>query len=302
MKRILMLSVLVGLAVVMFLGGAVIYQINKIKKQTQVVLNQSFKSYSHRLERKNINFYFSPFECEGLFRIQCKSSKAVILRENALLFSLSELFLSLRDFDSQSFNIDFRFGLDDMQISQDLEDYSEILMPKNIRGSIKLTFQPKIGILAETNVEFLAKKLDYKIQFDSRFVSDKLRDRGIFKDSLENLFNDPIKFIKMDLQLLAKGLSPALFEVIKKQYGEKISFQDYQGLLAFMVALGRDQFSYSSTMQKIINDVGELALGDKQQLHLYFVGQEEICLNCQPFTIEGLKSIIDQSRVEILVQ
>lgn len=302
MKRIFMISVFVGLAVILFLGGAVIYQVNKLKRQTQSVLNQSLKDYSHTLEKSNIGFYFSPFECKGLFHVRCESSKAVFLRENTLLFSFSDLFLSLNDFDSQSLKADFGFVLGDVQRSLDLEDYFEILMPEKIKGSIKLTLESKTDILAETKIELLAKNLDYKVQLDSKLVSDNFRDRALFKDPLENLFGDPIRLIKMDLGFISRSLSPALFEVVKKQYGNNITLQDYQGLLAFMIALGKDQFSYSATMQQVIDSVGELLLGDKQQLHLSFVGQEEICLNCQPFTMESLRNMLHQSHIEVVMR
>lgn len=302
MKRILILSVLVGLAVIAFLSGAVVYQVNKLKKQTQTTLNQSFKNYSLTLEKRNIGFYFSPFECEGLLHIQCKSPKAIFLSENALLFSLSSLSFSLKDFDAKSLRADFGFEVDEVQKSQDLEDYFEVLMPERVKGSIELSLQSKTDILAQTSVNFIAKNLDYNIQFDSKLTSEKFKDKGLLKNPFENLSDEPIRFIKMDLQLLAKDLSPALFEVIKKQYGGNLAFQDYQGLLAFLIALGKDQFSSSLTMQQMIQGVGELALGDKQQLHISLIAQEEICLNCQPFTLDRLQSVIEQSHIKVLIQ
>lgn len=300
MKRIIILSLLVGLAVIVSLSGAVAYQVNKLKKQTQIALNQSLKNYSTTLEKRDIGLYFSPFECGGLFQIQCKSPKAIFLKDNILLLSLSNLFFSLEDFDSQSLKAGFGFGIDDMQKDQNLENYFEILMPEKVKGFMKLSLETKTELLAQTDVDFTAKNLDYKIQFDSKLTSEKLQDRGLFKYPFEDLSADPIKFIKIDLTLLAKSLDSALFDVIKEQYGGDISREDYRGLLAFMIALSQDQFSFTPVIKQVIQGLGELALGDKQKLHLSSIAQEEICLNCQPLTIERLKFIFDQSKIEVL--
>lgn len=302
MKRILILSVLVGLAVIAFLSGAVVYQVHKLKKQTQIALNQSFKNYSQTLEKRNIGFYFSPFECKGWFHIQCKSPKAIFLSNNALLISLSNLLFSLEDFDAQSLKAGFGFGIDEVQKSQDLEDYFQALMPEKVKGFIKLTLQSKTDLLAQTSMNLTAKNLDYKIQFDSKLASEKFKDKGLLKNPFENLSGEPIKFVKMDLEFLSKKLDLALFEVIKKQYGGNISLQDYQGLLAFLIALSKDQFVSSPIIQEMIDGMGGLALGKKQQLHLSFIPQKEICLNCQPFTIDRLESLINQSKLEVSSQ
>lgn len=300
MKRIIVLSLLAGLAVIASLSGAVAYQMNKLKKQTQTALNQSLQNYSMTLEKKNIGFYFSPFECEGLFQIQCKSSKAIFLRDNILLLSLSSLFFSLENFDSKSLKAGFGFGVDDMQKDQNLDDYFEALMPEKVKGFIRLSLESKTDLLAETNVDFIAKNLNYKLQFDSKLTSEKLKEKGLFKYPFEDFSEDPIRFVKMDFILFAKSLDSALFEVIKKQYGGDISREDYRGFLAFMIALGQDQFSFSPVIKQAIQGLGELALGDKQKLHLSSIAKEEICLNCQPLTIERLKNIFDQSKIEIL--
>lgn len=302
MKRILMLSVLVGLAIIAFLSGAVIYQVNKIKKQTQATLNQTFKNYSMTLEEKNINLYFSPFECEGLFRIHCKSPKAIFISENALLFSLSNLSLALRDFDTRGVSANFGFEIDEVQKSQGLEDYFVALAPERVKGFVRLNLQSKTDILAQTRVQLVAKNLDYNIHFDSKLTSEKIKDRGLLKNPFENLLDEPIEFVKMELQLISKDLSPALFEVIKKQYGENLSFQDYQGLLAFMIALAKDQFSSSARAQQFIQGLGDLALGNKQQLHLYFTPLEKVCLNCQVLTMDRLESILNQGEMKIVSQ
>lgn len=302
MKRILMLSILVGLAVIAFLSGAVIYQVNKLKKQTQATLNQSFKNYSMALERRNVSLYFSPFECGGLFRIQCKSPKAIFISENTLLFSLSDLSLVLKDFDTQGVSANFGFEIDEVQKSQGLEDYFEALMPERVRGSVRLSLQSKIDVLAQTRVQLIAKNLDYNVQFDSKLTSEKIKDRGLLKNPFENLLDEPINFIKMEFQMIAKDLNSALFEVIKKQYGENLSLQDYQGVLAFMIALARDQFSSSVRAQQFVQGIGDLALGNKQQLHLYFTALEEICLNCQPLTMDRLKFILNQGEMKITSQ
>lgn len=302
MKRILMLSVLVGLGVIAFLSGAVIYQVNKLKKQTQTTLNQSFKNYSMTLEKRNVNLYFSPFECEGLFRIHCKSPKAIFISENTLLFSLSDLSLVLKDFDTQGVSANFGFEIDEVQKSQGLEDYFEVLMPERVRGSIRLNLQSKTDILAQTHIQLMARKLDYNIEFDSKLTSEKIKDRGLLKNPFENLLDGPIKFVKMEFELIAKDLSPALFEVIKKQYGENLSLQDYQGILAFMVALAKDQFSSSMRAQQFIQGIGDLALGNKEKLHFYFTPSEEVCLNCQPLRMDRLESILNQGEMKITSQ
>lgn len=297
-----MLSLLVGLVVIASLSGAVIYQVNKLKKQTQTALNESLKNYAMTLEKGNVGFYFSPFECGGLFQIRCKSPKAIFLRENSLLLSASNVLLSLEDFDSRSLRAGFSFVVDDMQKGEGLENYFEVLMPEKVKGSVRLSLQKNSDLLSETNVSLSAKNLDYKIRFDSKLVSEMLKDRGLFKYPFENLTRDPIYFVKIDFNLIAKSLDSALFDVIKKQYGTEISREDYQGFLSFMIALGQDQFSFSPVIVEMIRGFGELALGQKQNLSLSAIPQGEICLNCEPLTLERLKSIANQSQIDIAVQ
>lgn len=300
MKRILMIGVLVGLAMIVFLSGTLIYQVHRVKEQTQSTLNQRLKDYASVLEGKSISLHFSPFECRGFFGIECKTPRIIFFTENSLLLSLSDAFLSLRDLSTKSLTSDFGFNVDDIQKSQGLENYFEALMPSKIKGSVKFTLQQE-DIASQSNVDLVAKNMNYNIRLDSKMRADKLQEKGLLKDPLGNLLGEPVMLEKIDFQFIAKDLDFALLEVFKKQYGSEITLQDYRGFLAFMIALAREQFSSSTTIRQVIDGAGQLASGEKKELLLRLLAKEEICLNCE-LSFEGLNRVIEQSDIAVLVE
>lgn len=274
---------------ILILGGVIFYRVEKIKSQMQNTLNQTLQDYNEKLKSRNIELKFSPFVCEGLLNIGCKSSEIALLEKGEELLKSSNNVVGLKDFDFKSVTL-YSSSFLDYAHNGDLKDYFEVLVPRELNFSSKLILDSPNTVLGKTSLKFQSKNLLYLVEIDSHLVSEKLQDFGILNYiKVEESPNDPIYVDQMSFEVESMDFSRALYEVAKKQYGD-LSFSDYKALVALMAGLSARQFSAIKEIQEAIKGIRQLAIGEQKKLKISIFPKKEFCVTC-PWDANSLEEI-----------
>lgn len=132
MKKFLYLGLVFGFLIIVALGGYVIYRVEKTKIAVQDFLNHSLST----MQNAEIQLDFDSFRCDGLFHIECKSSKIDVFYHDIKLFVLSNPKFALKNFDLKALGISFSASVRDIDLL--IRNFASHLFPQEVKMDIQM--------------------------------------------------------------------------------------------------------------------------------------------------------------------
>ena len=283
MKSFLINILLVGLLIIPALGGYVLYKIQDVRRQVEAFLNISLA----KIQDVNTRLDFDLFQCDGIVKIECKSSRLDILKKDMLILSFSNITLSLKDFDSKSLSLDLSSSI--RNIYGHKEEFSDIL-PRTLKTTTKFEFLKDQELWAKSVIKLDSKDLSYQFETISTMDIDP-KKRGLLKFIQEANFKQEKVY-----------LSAIDFLLKRKQgefYSQKEQYTKLAGLLFVLSVLYQKQYGFSLGINDVFNGIIELFLGKKESLYVALKNQEKFCLNCGESDLERLHQFLRQQKIEV---
>lgn len=293
-----MLSLLgIGAISIAFLLGFCIYKMQGFKHNLQESLNSNLK----QITQQNQDFILNslPFECSGIFFIECKSPyitfKSQILNQDVL--TSRNLILSLKEIDFGSVTLNAKSDLEIVNLG-DLQDYALALFPQSFDLDLTIKPQSPTSYILLTSLNLIAQNAEYTENFSSLIDSIKVKELGLFEHISSFAFLDEGLQIKdLELSLLSKGLSEKLFEIAQNKYGKSLNKEAYFALATFLASVSIEGYAnkpYYSEVKDLISAFLSIALGNAQKMQALISPKNNTPLQSNPLDGENLNDVLSK--------
>ena len=265
-RRVIITLLSVGVSIILALGGVGLYKIHTLKLQAQELLNSKLYTLASQAQSEGMDLKFLPFECDGLIYVECRS-KEVSLTHPLLsqeVLSLQNITLKAEEFDFATLGFVFDADVLPPKIAE-LEEYFKTIFPHHINLKMKFFADggEKYGI--DGRLVFEAEKINYQEDFQASIPQTKS-----FLSSISSLdfLQEEMDVKNITLTLTSKGLSEAVYEIVKKKYGG-IGKREYLALANLMVGASMMRFEGNKEIQDMIAGAGALALGEADEMKIF---------------------------------
>ena len=281
MKSFLINILLVGLLIIPALGGYVLYKIQDVRRQVEAFLNISLA----KIQDVNTRLDFDLFQCDGIVKIECRSSRIDILRNETPILSLSNLVLSLKDFDSKSLNLDFSSSIQNIY---GFKGSLDNILPKTLMARTKFEFPKAQELLAKSVIKLNSKSLDYQLETISTMDIDSKQQSFLNYLQEADLKQERIYLSNTGISLNRKK---------NETDDQKGQLSHLAGLFFVLNGLYQKEYGFSPAATQIFGAVMQILLNKRDSLQIAL--KEKICLTCGEFDLKKLQELFEQNEVEI---
>lgn len=274
MNKRIMLGVLAGgVIAIASLVGFCIFKMHGFKQKFEETLNDNLAQISQEVALNEAELDYTPFQCQGLFFIECKSSYVSFtpLGFKEAVFSSRNLTLSLKEIDFKSITLGAESQLQYTHLG-DLQEYAQAFLPNDFQLDLTIKPQDTKSYTMHTKLLLNAKNAQYTEEFTSLIDSPKVQELGLFRHIGSLAFLDEGMQIKnLELSLISKNLSDTLFEIAQSKYGKSLNRKAYNALAAFLAGASIQPYSkkpYYTEIRDLVGGLLEIVTGDQNKMQV----------------------------------